>query len=166
MWGFCRFDDLKLRFHCRESSKPLDPPVWMKNIFSPNTKHMTKQLLPLLYFGLFAAYLAVFNWNDNPLVSLIFLAGSMAVFVQIVRPRAILFRSLFALALLFSLFYAGVIIRVMLETGSIMPFSPKGNAVFTRNLTIAALNFVVVFFWFKNGFYSGKTRDASLGITG
>jgi len=123
---------------------------------------MTKQLLPLLYFGLFAAYLAVFNWNDNPLVSLLFLTGSVTGFVQIVRPRAILFRSLFALALLFSLFYAGVIIRVMLETGSIMPFSPKGNAVFTGNLIMAALNFVMVFFWFKNGLRSGRFT----GVTG
>lgn len=123
---------------------------------------MNKQHLSPLYFGLFAAYLAVFNWEDNPLVSSLFLVGALATLVQLVRPNVFLHKALFVFAALFCLSYAGAIVRVMIETGDIMPFSPRGNQIFLWNCTVAVLNFFMVFLWFKNGFHSGKTRDVSL----
>lgn len=122
---------------------------------------MNKQHLSPLYFGLFAAYLAVFNWDDSPLVSSLFLAGALATFVQLVRPNVFLNKPLFILAALFCLSYAGAIVRVMIETGDIMPFSPRGNQVFLWNCTVAVLNFFMLFFWFKNGLHAGKTREVS-----
>jgi len=120
---------------------------------------MTKQHLPLLYFGLFAAYLTVFNWGHS-LIQWVFLAGAVLAALQIIRPRQTWVKPLFGLAVLFSLGYASSLIRVVADTQSLTPFlTSKGNKTFAWNCVVALLNFGLVFFWFKNGLHSDKTHS-------
>ena len=119
---------------------------------------MTKQHLPLFYFGLFAAYLTVFNWGTP--ISWVFFAGAALAGIQLVRPRQTWAKPLFGLAVLFSLGYASSLIRVVADTQSLTPFlTSKGNATFAWNCVVALLNFGLVFFWFKNGLHSDKTQS-------
>lgn len=112
---------------------------------------MTKQHLPLLYFGLFAAYLTVFNWG-NSLIQWYFLTGAALAALQIVHPRQAWVKPLLGLAILFSLGYAGSLFRTMFDAGSVAPFlTSESNRMFTWNCAVALLNFCMVLFWFKKG---------------
>lgn len=118
---------------------------------------MTKQHLPLLYFGLFAAYLTMFNWGTP--ISWVFFAGATLAVMQSVRPRQTWVKPLFGLAVLFSLGYASSLIRVVADTQSLTPFlTSESNRMFAWNCMIALFNFFVVFFWFKNGLHPDKTQ--------
>ena len=119
---------------------------------------MTKQHLPLLYFGLFAAYLTMFNWGTP--ISWLFFIGAAVAGIQLVRPRQTWVKPLFGLAVLFSLGYASSLIRVVADTQSLTPFlTSESNRMFAWNCMIALFNFFVVFFWFKNGLHSDKTHS-------
>ncbi len=121
---------------------------------------MTKQHLPLFYFGLFAAYLTVFNWGTP--ISWVFFAGAALAVIQLARPRRTWVKPLFGLAVLFSLGYASSLIRVVADTQSLTPFlTSESNATFAWNCLVALINFGLVFFWFKNGLPSGKTQSLS-----
>ena len=117
---------------------------------------MLKKNLPMYYFGLFAAYLVYYNWNELPVAGL-FLTGFAGVIFQIVRPNAQLYKFLFGLAVLFTLSYAGAIIRIMIETGDLTPFSPRANKLFFQNCLTAVLNGVAVFLWYWYGIKKDKT---------
>lgn len=118
---------------------------------------MTKQHLPLLYFGLFAAYLTVFNWGTP--IGWLFFAGATVAGIQLARPRQTWVKPLLGLAVLFSLGYASSLIRVVADTQSLTPFlASESNATFVWNCLVALINFVLVFFWFKNDLHSDKTQ--------
>jgi len=130
----------------------------MKNHFFHQTQNtMTRQNFPLFYFGLFAAYLTVFNWGTP--ISWVFFAGAALTVIQLVRPRRTWAKSLFGLAVLFSLGYASSLIRVVADTQSLTPFlTSEANATFAWNCLVALTNFILVFFWFKNDLQSDKTQ--------
>jgi hypothetical protein len=78
-----------------------------------------------------------------------------------------LFKPLFALAVLFSLGYAGSLVRTIFEAGSITPFlTPAANAKIAWYGAIALLNFCMLLFWFKNGFHLQKNQNLSPTTSG
>lgn len=111
----------------------------------------------MYYFGLFAAYLVYFNRDETPVAAL-FMAGVAGVIVQIIRPNANLYKFLFGLAVLFTLFYAGALLRVMIETGKFAPFSPGGNQLFLRSWLTALLNVLAVSLWYRYGIKKDKIQ--------
>ncbi|MCC7504424.1 MAG: hypothetical protein IT259_03940 [Saprospiraceae bacterium] len=114
-------------------------------------------LVPLVYFGFFAAWLAGFSHNDPFKAGLFMLSAALFAW-QILRPSVKLGYLVWGLALVFSITYAASLIRIL--TDNFRPFNhPETQILFGLNIALAIANLVFIVFWTRNSAFWGVMQQ-------
>ena len=108
---------------------------------------MTKSRLPQLYFGFFAAYMAGISHLNLPASVLIMVVVALFGW-QLMRPSTVLGYLHLIISIVFSLFYAGSIVRILLD--NFEPFLRLESQIgFALNIVFAISNLAFAVYWLK-----------------